>query len=122
MRIRVGLGGVMLRHYQPVKIAEMFCVQASLVAGLVDLDIGKAIGGLLLLTRALQCLRDSSRMPERAKRNCAQSRGNAGVRGTSRRERLSTRRTSSSGGCLHTGCLPRTRRIARPFSYLGIRD
>ncbi|WP_258223642.1 MsnO8 family LLM class oxidoreductase, partial [Stenotrophomonas sp. HMWF003] len=45
-RIRVGTGGVMLRHYAPYKVAETFNLLASLAPGRVDLGIGKAPGGL----------------------------------------------------------------------------
>lgn len=53
-RIRVGTGGILLQHYSPFKIAEIFGVLATLGPGRVDLGIGKAPGGLPLGTRALQ--------------------------------------------------------------------
>jgi luciferase family oxidoreductase group 1 len=53
-RIRVGSGGVMLRHYSPYKVAESFNLLASLAPGRVDLGVGKAPGGLPPSTRALQ--------------------------------------------------------------------
>lgn len=53
-RIRIGSGGVMLQHYAPYKVAEVFNVLASLAPGRVDLGVGKAPGGLPLSTRALQ--------------------------------------------------------------------
>ena len=53
-RIRVGTGGVMLQHYAPFKIAEIFRVLAALAPGRVDLGIGKAPGGLPHATRALR--------------------------------------------------------------------
>lgn len=53
-RIRVGTGGILLQHYSPYKVAEIFGVLASLAPGRVDLGIGKAPGGLPLGTRALQ--------------------------------------------------------------------
>lgn len=53
-RIRVGSGGVMLQHYSPFKVAEVFNLLASLAPGRVDLGIGKTPGGLPLATSALQ--------------------------------------------------------------------
>jgi luciferase family oxidoreductase group 1 len=67
-RIRVGSGGVMLQHYSPYKVAEVFKVLASLAPGRVDLGIGKAPGGLPLATRALQALHDPARAPDFAAR------------------------------------------------------
>jgi luciferase family oxidoreductase group 1 len=52
-RIRIGTGGVMLRHYAPYKVAEVFNLLANLAPGRVDLGVGKAPGGLLASTRAL---------------------------------------------------------------------
>lgn len=52
-RIRVGTGGVMLRHYAPYKVAETFNLLASLAPGRVDLGVGKAPGGLPASTAAL---------------------------------------------------------------------
>jgi luciferase family oxidoreductase group 1 len=62
-RIRVGSGGVLLQHYSPFKVAEVFKVLESLAPGRVDLGIGKAPGGLPLSTRALQTLHDSVKPP-----------------------------------------------------------
>ncbi|MDC7718586.1 MsnO8 family LLM class oxidoreductase [Vogesella sp. DC21W] len=53
-RIRVGSGGVMLQHYSPFKVAEVFNTLANLAPGRVDLGIGKAPGGLPLSSNALQ--------------------------------------------------------------------
>ncbi|MBG0808264.1 LLM class flavin-dependent oxidoreductase [Methylosinus sp. H3A] len=53
-RIRVGCGGVMLQHYSPYKVAEVFKTLAALAPGRVDLGVGKAPGGLPYSTRALQ--------------------------------------------------------------------
>jgi luciferase family oxidoreductase group 1 len=53
-RIRVGSGGVMLRHYAPYKVAEAFNTLAALAPGRVDLGVGKAPGGLPPSTRALR--------------------------------------------------------------------
>lgn len=59
-RIRVGSGGVMLRHYAPYKVAETFNLLSSLAPGRVDLGVGKAPGGLPSSTRALQVGRNGS--------------------------------------------------------------
>ncbi|TCR02689.1 luciferase family oxidoreductase group 1 [Neorhizobium sp. JUb45] len=56
-RIRVGSGGVMLQHYSPYKVAEVFNVLSSLAPGRVDLGVGKAPGGLPQSTSALQAYR-----------------------------------------------------------------
>ncbi|MEQ6290246.1 MsnO8 family LLM class oxidoreductase [Vogesella sp. GCM10023246] len=52
--LRVGTGGVMLQHYSPYKVAEVFRQLAALAPGRVDAGVGKAPGGLPLSTRALQ--------------------------------------------------------------------
>lgn len=59
--IRVGSGGVMLQHYSPYKVAEVFKVLSALAPGRVDLGVGKAPGGLPLSTRALQVGRTPAR-------------------------------------------------------------
>lgn len=56
-RIRVGSGGVMLQHYSPYKVAEVFNLLASLAPGRIDLGIGKTPGGLPISTAALQVYR-----------------------------------------------------------------
>lgn len=53
-KIRVGTGGVLLQHYSPYKVAEVFGTLAALAPGRVDLGIGRAPGGLPHGTRALQ--------------------------------------------------------------------
>jgi luciferase family oxidoreductase group 1 len=53
-RIRVGSGGVMLPHYSPLKVAEVFSELAALYPGRVDLGIGRASGTDPLTTYALQ--------------------------------------------------------------------
>ncbi|MBS7703779.1 LLM class flavin-dependent oxidoreductase [Chelatococcus asaccharovorans] len=63
-RIRVGSGGVMLQHYSPYKVAEVFRVLESLAPGRVDLGIGKAPGGLPFATRALQAFHDPAKKPD----------------------------------------------------------
>lgn len=52
--IRVGSGGVMLPHYSPLKVAECFRVLETLYPGRIDLGLGRAPGGDLRTTRALQ--------------------------------------------------------------------
>ncbi|CAM1658115.1 Luciferase-like domain [Bartonella choladocola] len=53
-KIRIGSGGVMLQHYSPYKIAEIFNVLSAIEPGRVDLGIGKTPGGLPHTTAALQ--------------------------------------------------------------------
>lgn len=62
-RIRIGTGGVLLPHYSPYKVAEIFNLLASLAPGRVDLGIGKAPGGLPFATKALRGLHDPARTP-----------------------------------------------------------
>ncbi len=52
--IRVGSGGVMLPHYSPFKVAEVFSMLAGLHPGRIDLGIGRAAGTDPLTTFALQ--------------------------------------------------------------------
>lgn len=52
--LRIGTGGVLLQHYSPFKVAEVFSVLTALAPGRIDLGIGKAPGGLPRATRALQ--------------------------------------------------------------------
>ncbi|HVV59402.1 MAG TPA: LLM class flavin-dependent oxidoreductase [Gaiellaceae bacterium] len=42
--LRVGSGGVMLPHYSPLKVAEVFSMLAGLLGDRVDLGIGRAPG------------------------------------------------------------------------------
>jgi len=42
--IRVGSGGVMLPHYSPLKVAEVFSILCGLHPGRVDLGLGRAPG------------------------------------------------------------------------------
>ena len=51
--IRVGSGGVMLTHYAPLKVAEAFCVLASLHPGRIDRGVGRAPGSDHLTAAAL---------------------------------------------------------------------
>jgi luciferase family oxidoreductase group 1 len=43
-RIKVGSGGVMLPHYSPLKVAEVFSMLAALHPARIDLGIGRAPG------------------------------------------------------------------------------
>jgi luciferase family oxidoreductase group 1 len=43
-RIKVGSGGVMLPHYSPLKVAEVFSMLAALYPGRIDLGLGRAPG------------------------------------------------------------------------------
>jgi luciferase family oxidoreductase group 1 len=52
--IRVGSGGVMLPHYSPFKVAEVFSILAGLFPGRIDLGVGRAAGTDPLTTFALQ--------------------------------------------------------------------
>ncbi|WP_217424559.1 MsnO8 family LLM class oxidoreductase [Nitrogeniibacter mangrovi] len=51
--MRVGSGGVMLSHYSPYKVAEVFKLLAALFPGRIDLGIGRAPGGDRLAASAL---------------------------------------------------------------------
>lgn len=52
--IHVGSAGVMLPHYSPLKVAELFRVLESLYPGRVDLGLGRAPGSDQRTARALQ--------------------------------------------------------------------
>lgn len=51
--MRVGSGGVMLNHYSPFKVAEVFNMLSALFPERIDLGIGRAPGGDGLATTAL---------------------------------------------------------------------
>lgn len=51
--MRIGSGGVMLSHYSPYKVAEVFRMLASLFPERIDLGIGRAPGGTPLASAAL---------------------------------------------------------------------
>ena len=53
-RMRVGSGGVMLPHYSPVKVAEVFSMLSALYGNRIDLGIGRAAGTDPMTTFALQ--------------------------------------------------------------------
>lgn len=52
--IRIGSGGVLLPHYSPMKVAEVFRVLHALYPGRMDLAVGRAPGGSPLDTFALR--------------------------------------------------------------------
>lgn len=51
--MRIGSGGVMLNHYSPFKVAEVFNMLSALFPDRIDLGIGRAPGGDRLATSAL---------------------------------------------------------------------
>jgi luciferase family oxidoreductase group 1 len=61
--IRVGSGGVLLPHYSPLKVAEVFRMLHALYPGRIDLGVGRAPGGSALETFALMRNRRQS-MPD----------------------------------------------------------
>ena len=52
--IRLGTGGIMLPHYSPFKVAEVFSMLAGLYPGRIDLGIGRAPGTDQITSVALQ--------------------------------------------------------------------
>ena len=44
-RIRVGTGGIMMMHYSPFKVAEVFKTLSALAPGRIDFGAGRAPGG-----------------------------------------------------------------------------
>ena len=52
--IRAGAGGVLLSHYSPLKVAEVFRVLNSLFPGRIDLGVGRTPGADAVTTAALQ--------------------------------------------------------------------
>ena len=72
--IRVSIGGVMLTHYSPYKVAETFGVLGSLFPGRIDLGIGRAPGGSSLSGAALAAPGHPERydhFPDQAAQLCA---------------------------------------------------
>jgi luciferase family oxidoreductase group 1 len=53
-RIRVGSGGVMLHHYSPRKVAEVFSVLGGLFGDRIDLGLGRGADADAVTTHALQ--------------------------------------------------------------------
>lgn len=62
-KIKVGSGGILLQHYSPYKIAEVFHVLAGLGPGRIELGIGRSPGGLPPFTQALQQKFKAEQMP-----------------------------------------------------------
>jgi luciferase family oxidoreductase group 1 len=60
-RMRIGSGGIMLPHYSPLKIAEVFSLLAGLYPGRIDLGLGRAPGSDQRTSVALQ--RDRRQYP-----------------------------------------------------------
>ena len=52
--IRIGSGGILLPHYSPMKVAEVFRVLHALYPGRIDLGLGRAPGGSPLDSFALR--------------------------------------------------------------------
>lgn len=52
-RIRIGSGAVLLPHYKPYKVAEVYNMLATLFPGRIDVGIGRAPGGSAEATNAL---------------------------------------------------------------------
>ncbi|NEU32212.1 LLM class flavin-dependent oxidoreductase [bacterium LRH843] len=44
-KIRIGTGGVMMMHYSPLKLAEMFKTLSAFSPGRIDFGVGRAPGG-----------------------------------------------------------------------------
>ncbi|XVS62624.1 LLM class flavin-dependent oxidoreductase [Actinosynnema sp. CA-299493] len=52
-RIRVGTGGVMLPNHQPLVVAEQFGVLESLFPGRIDMGLGRSVGFIEAVRKAL---------------------------------------------------------------------
>ncbi|TKC19437.1 LLM class flavin-dependent oxidoreductase [Robertmurraya kyonggiensis] len=52
-KIRIGSGAVLLPHYKPYKVAEIYNTLATLFPGRIDVGIGRAPGGSAEATEAL---------------------------------------------------------------------
>ena len=59
--MRIGSGGIMLPHYSPLKVAEVFSLLAGLYPGRIDLGLGRAPGSDQRTSVALQ--RDRRQYP-----------------------------------------------------------
>ncbi|WP_079509048.1 LLM class flavin-dependent oxidoreductase [Mesobacillus jeotgali] len=68
-RIRIGSGAVLLPHYKPYKVAEIYNLLATLFPARVDIGIGRAPGGSAEVTNALSehFLQNVWKMPESLK-------------------------------------------------------
>ncbi len=67
--IRIGSGAVLLPHYKPYKVAEVYNLLATLFPGRIDVGIGRAPGGSAEATNALSenFLQQVWRMPTTVK-------------------------------------------------------
>lgn len=61
--IRLGTGGIMLPHYSAFKVAESFRMLEALAPGRIDLGVGRAPGGMGLVSAALES-RDVAAFPD----------------------------------------------------------
>jgi len=52
-KIRIGSGAILLPHYKPYKVAEIFNMLATLFPDRIDIGIGRAPGGSAQVTNAL---------------------------------------------------------------------
>jgi luciferase family oxidoreductase group 1 len=59
-RIRLGSGGIMLPHYAPLKVAEVFRTLHAMFPNRIDLGIGRAPGGGQLEAYALRRARNTA--------------------------------------------------------------
>jgi luciferase family oxidoreductase group 1 len=68
-RIRIGSGAVLLPHYKPYKVAEVYNLLATLFPGRIDIGIGRAPGGSAEVTTALSdnFLQNVWKMPDTVK-------------------------------------------------------
>lgn len=67
--IRIGSGAVLLPHYKPYKVAEVYNVLATLFPNRIDIGIGRAPGGSAEVTNALSdnFLQNVWKMPKSVK-------------------------------------------------------
>lgn len=65
-KIRIGAGAILLPHYRPYKVAELFNTLSTLFPNRIDLGIGRAPGGSAEATNALstQYLKQVWALPE----------------------------------------------------------
>lgn len=68
-QIRIGSGAVLLPHYKPYKVAEVYNMLATLFPGRIDIGIGRAPGGSAEATNALSdhFLQQVFKMPDLVK-------------------------------------------------------
>lgn len=68
--IRIGSGAVLLPHYKPYKVAEVFNLLATLFPGRIDIGIGRAPGGSAEAANSLSdnFLQEVWKMPEKVEK------------------------------------------------------